>query len=217
MRLSFVLTLTLTFVMAASASAASALNPSPMLSALKASEEEEQLGISTNVSDVFFLLYTPTTGLDDPVEVPADVASPEGRAALEEAGFDPDLGSFFVFHGFWSGSGFVEEFVPDLLEKGDYNVVGVEWPDLAHFPFFWQAAENAVYVGEYAGEFVAALMGETGLEHDRVHMIGHSDGSHASGHAGRTVYAITGVRVARVTGEELWGRKSLHVQHISFP
>ncbi len=91
----------------------------------------------------------------------------------------------------------------DLLTHGDYNVFGVEWPTLAQFPFFLRAGENAVKVGEYAGEFLGDLVALTGLDPAQVHLVGHSYGSQAAGQMGRSARALTGgVPVGRVTALE---------------
>ncbi len=80
---------------------------------------------------------------------------------------------------------------------------GVEWPTLAQFPFFLRAGENAVKVGEYAGEFLGDLVALTGLDPAQVHLVGHSYGSQAAGQMGRSARALTGgVPVGRVTALE---------------
>ncbi len=100
--------------------------------AAKAFAVDDRLGISTDVTETYFLvqkitslhcscvhvsiefpfqLFTLATGADSPVEVPRDLSSAQAETALEGAGFDPDKKTFFLIHGFWSGESFADEFV----------------------------------------------------------------------------------------------------------
>ena len=100
--------------------------------AAKAFAGDDRLGISTDVTETYFLvrkitslhcscvhvsiefpfqLFTLATGADSPVEVPKDLSSAQAETALEGAGFDPDKKTFFLIHGFWSGESFADEFV----------------------------------------------------------------------------------------------------------
>ena len=149
---------------------------------------------TTDVTETYFLLFTAATGTDG-VEIPVS----DFDAALDAAGFDPAKKTVFLMHGFGSGEAFVDEFVPELLEYGDFNVFGVLWPTLAAFPFVFTAAENAVNVGEYAGQFAVDLIEQRGLRQEDIHLVGHSYGAQGMGHMGRTIAYITGQKVARLT------------------
>ncbi len=70
-------------------------------------------GISTDVTETFFYLYTAETGVENPVEGPKDVNSADGEAALAAGGFDPDRErTFLLIHGFWSDETWADKFVP---------------------------------------------------------------------------------------------------------
>ena len=53
----------------------------------------------------------------------------------------------------------------DFNNRGDFNVIFVDWGPLAESPNYFQAAQNALNVGDYTGEFLANLMEESGLRH----------------------------------------------------
>ncbi len=81
--------------------------------AIGANAENDDGGISTDVTETFFYLYTAETGVENHVELPKDVNSAEGEAALAAGGFDPDRERTFVLiHGFWSDETWADKFVP---------------------------------------------------------------------------------------------------------
>ena len=108
--------------------------------------------------------------------------------------------TYVIMHGFAEDETFGDKYVPDLLEHGDYNVLTVNWPTLAHWTNYFKAAENSLRVGDYAGELVSDLVEREGLAHADVVLLGHSLGAHGAGHIGRTVRDITGDKVARLSG-----------------
>ncbi len=57
-------------------------------------------------------------------------------------------------HGFAVDETFGARYAPPLLERGDFNVLTVNWPTLAKWTNYFVAAQNSVRVGDYAGELV---------------------------------------------------------------
>jgi hypothetical protein len=79
--------------------------------------------------------------------------------------------------------------------------VGVTDPaaSLLHYP---QAVEYTMLVGKTVATFIRKLMKAGFLEGPgKVHLLGHSLGSHVSGVAGHEVLANTKSKVARITGK----------------
>eukprot|EP00095_Tigriopus_kingsejongensis_P010818 maker-scaffold2896_size11495-snap-gene-0.3 protein:Tk10818 transcript:maker-scaffold2896_size11495-snap-gene-0.3-mRNA-1 annotation:"hypothetical protein DAPPUDRAFT_303061" len=108
--------------------------------------------------------------------------------------------TFLTIHGWNSNLLFTDNFVEDLLKAEDANIIGVDWSLLESWTNYFDAAETSLEVGTYVGEMVSNLMQNHGLSHNNFHAIGHSLGAQAVGHLGRKVSAVTGSKVARITG-----------------
>ncbi|KRT80490.1 hydrolase, partial [Oryctes borbonicus] len=105
----------------------------------------------------------------------------------------------FVIHG-WFENETVEwlNITKDqYLQKGDYNVILVDWSRPASQELSVSAA-NTKPVG-YA---VAELITSFNFSLDKVHLIGHSFGAHIAGFAGKKVYNDTGSRIKRITAND---------------
>jgi hypothetical protein len=88
------------------------------------------------------------------------------------------------------------EFFLAYLSVGDYNIIGVDWSQLARSPYYLSAATNTRDVGKATARLVDFLVGE-GTPLSNIHMIGFSLGAHAAGWSGAT---ITVGKLARITG-----------------
>jgi len=158
-----------------------------MITYLAAASHVDEQRISSDLNDVEFWLYTRDS---EPAMI-----SPNRLGA-----FDVNRATtIFLMHGFQDDKDFPDKIAPELLKRGDYNVVGVVWVKLAVAPNFNKAGFNSVVVGYLAGNFIADIMQLHGLRADRVHMVGHSYGAHGMGNAGKSVIARTGEKVARLT------------------
>lgn len=82
------------------------------------------------------------------------------------------------------------------LSVGDYNVIGVDWSELARAPFYNSAATNTRDVGKAAADLVDFLVNE-GTPISYIHLLGFSLGAHAAGWAGASVKVGT---LPRITG-----------------
>lgn len=93
-------------------------------------------------------------------------------------------------------------FVLDLayLAVGDYNIIGVDWSELARAPFYLSAATNTRYVGKATALLVDFLVRQ-GASLDSMHLLGFSLGAHAAGWAGSS---LTTGQLARITGNLKW-------------
>ena len=54
----------------------------------------------------------------------------------------------------------------EFNNRGDFNVIFIEWGPLAAPLNYVRAAQNALNVGDYTGEFLANLMQASGLRHE---------------------------------------------------
>lgn len=82
------------------------------------------------------------------------------------------------------------------LSVGDYNVIGVDWSELARAPFYLSAATNTRDVGKAAARLVDFLVSE-GTPINYIHLLGFSLGAHAAGWAGAS---LTVGQLPRITG-----------------
>ncbi|CAH1772416.1 unnamed protein product [Owenia fusiformis] len=99
-----------------------------------------------------------------------------------------------IVHGFNSGSRepWILNMVKELLRKGDFNVITVNWSKGSSLsPLkFDQCASNTRVIGAHLTEMLRAR----GVPRSKVHCIGHSLGSHVCGFAGKRY------KFARITG-----------------
>ena len=76
-------------------------------------------------------------------------------------------------HGFGSAGTDVfydREFNTAFNSAGSFNLIYVNWLDLANDPLYPQAAINALSVGEYTAEFLNNLISASGLSHADLHL-----------------------------------------------
>lgn len=74
----------------------------------------------------------------------------------------------------------------------------MQWARLARGPWYDEAAGNTLVVAKHLFNFLQS-MEESGLDLDRVHIIGFSLGAHVAGFTG----ALLEGRLGRITGEYL--------------
>ena len=86
----------------------------------------------------------------------------------------------------------------------DVNVIGIDWGKLSShngLPHYFIAANNAIKVGEYAGQLLSKMLIQgLGAKPQSFHAIGHSLGAHVVGHFGRTIQSENEAKIFRVTG-----------------
>lgn len=83
------------------------------------------------------------------------------------------------------------------MQRGDHNLILVNAQLLAAGPWYFVATRNTRAVGKYTANFIDYLV-TRGLKLDKLHLIGHSLGSHMAGFTGQ--YVKSG-KVARITGD----------------
>ncbi|OXA51076.1 Pancreatic lipase-related protein 2 [Folsomia candida] len=179
------------------------------------------VGTNPGPSNVFFYLYT----RDNPnQEQRLTLGNTE---SIKNSNFDPSYPVVFYIHGFkdWS-DGTSSQAIKDEYVKNSnfYNFILVDWckvvkpssPTDIPMGFtcnangiicpggggdpYRSASCDALAVGEYVARMVKFLVDNGFADLTRIHLIGHSLGAHLSGVAGYHVKALTGQKVARVTG-----------------
>ncbi|XP_048247364.1 pancreatic triacylglycerol lipase-like [Haliotis rufescens] len=118
------------------------------------------------------------------------------RSLLSAGHFSASKETKFIIHGF-SNSGhtsWVTEMKNDLLQKGDFNVIVVDWGKGSSFPYT-QATANTFLVAAEVAKFVKYLHSSLHVDLKKVHLIGHSLGAQICGNVGA---AVRGIR--RISG-----------------
>lgn len=81
------------------------------------------------------------------------------------------------------------------LQSNDYNVILVDWEELA-LKVYSESAANTRLVGK----IIAGRIIKSGIDLNLVHLIGHSLGAQTAGFVGKEIISIKGQKVARITG-----------------
>ncbi|RVE42421.1 hypothetical protein evm_012936 [Chilo suppressalis] len=80
--------------------------------------------------------------------------------------------------------------------RGDTNFIILDLSRLEAGPWYFTAAENTWYIGNFAAKFIDYLVSR-GLDLKKTHLVGHSLGAQSAGVAGS---ALKSGRVSRITG-----------------
>lgn len=161
------------------------------------------LEISWDVNKIFFKLWTRESGFSNPFEFNHETLVYD----LLEHNFDPNRPTKVLAHGFTDSVSFAEPFAKAYIESWvhDVNVIGIDWGKLAYsrngiIPNYFFAANNAIKVGEYAGQLLSKMLIQgLGAKPKSFHAIGHSLGAHVVGHFGRTIQSENEAKIFRVT------------------
>lgn len=106
-----------------------------------------------------------------------------------------------LIHG-WKGSSndhWLKKMKDRLLEIGCYNVIVVDWGQLAGSPYV-AAVSNVSIAGEYIGKVLISLANNKGVQMENIRIRGFSLGGHVAGFIGKTIISETGTKVGRITG-----------------
>lgn len=101
--------------------------------------------------------------------------------------FDGKRGTKVIVHGFIDNRLFgtwMEKMKNTFLEKGDYNVILLDWHKGNFFPYT-QATANTRVVGAMLGLLIHNLCQTYQTNASSFHIIGHSLGAHIAGYAGK--------------------------------
>jgi pancreatic triacylglycerol lipase len=77
--------------------------------------------------------------------------------------------------------------VDSYIERGDHNILVVEWSNYSDGSYIFRAIPNSHKVGSIVGKTLLNMRNE-GFNIDKFHLVGHSLGGHLVGYIGRSVY-----------------------------
>ncbi|XP_018020443.1 pancreatic lipase-related protein 2-like isoform X2 [Hyalella azteca] len=117
-------------------------------------------------------------------------------ARITDTSYNPTNPTKFIVHGFLDdqNSTWIKEMVRGLLYHGDYNVFTVDWSGGSRV-IYHQAVTNIRVVALEVAALINSLKFKLGQDPAKVHVIGHSLGSHMAGHIGERVKGL-----GRITG-----------------
>lgn len=120
--------------------------------------------------------------------------------------FDLSLDVKMLIHG-WKSSSLsptIEKIKNSYFSIRDFNMLTVNWEELAENIFYLTVASQTKQVGQIVAEFIDELV-DRGVNINKIHLIGHSLGAHVCGYAGRffngKIRRITGLDPARPSFE----------------
>lgn len=126
---------------------------------------------------------------------------------VHDVGIDPRGSIFFVCHGYLEAGDrpWIQTMVNALIDQdlhGTASVVVVDWGHAeASKPPYVKAVANTRLVGAVVAHIIHLIYEELKMQNlDKVHLIGHSLGSHISGYAGYTLQKDFNLQVGRITG-----------------
>ncbi|KAH1025755.1 pancreatic triacylglycerol lipase [Dendroctonus ponderosae] len=145
--------------------------------------------------DVKFVLYTknnPENGIT--------IHPYNENGAARRAGVNPEWKTIIYIHGFSepspgeSGRGIIDAY---LAKPENFNIILLDWGELAAFPWYRTAVYNVKLVGKVLGNFIK-LFSQTGeIPIQNLHVVGFSLGSHIASMAGKGL--SSGLRIPRIT------------------
>ncbi|XP_056013680.1 inactive pancreatic lipase-related protein 1-like [Ostrea edulis] len=129
---------------------------------------------------ITFMLYTRQNNET------AQNLKPYNSSTITNSNFAANRPTIFITHGFTdtTKSGWAQEMKDAFLQKGDMNVITVDWSNGADFFNYDTPTANTRVVGATVGNMVKALKDTVNLPLSQVHLIGHSLGAQVMGYAG---------------------------------
>ncbi|XP_075151228.1 pancreatic triacylglycerol lipase [Haematobia irritans] len=112
--------------------------------------------------------------------------------------FNPALDTKILVHGWKSStqSNSIQSIRGGYIKRGHVNVFAINWRDQADNIYYLRPARYTVQVGRAVAKLIDLLVEVKNADPKRIHLIGHSLGSHIMGYAG----SYTKYRVGRITG-----------------
>ncbi|XP_035434073.1 inactive pancreatic lipase-related protein 1 isoform X2 [Spodoptera frugiperda] len=151
---------------------------------------------TNRVEDIYLRYYNGQTA-EEYVDIPLSQAN----KLFEIKGFDQNNPTVFYIHGFIevAQQESIQVMVNAYLEaRPGTNVILLDWSNMAHGSYFFNAARNTKKVGTAAAEQLNKLV-DSGLLLDKFHVIGHSLGSHVAGYTARELKTKYSKTIKRLT------------------
>lgn len=124
---------------------------------------------------------------------------PENGTAIDSQYFNSSNDVKIVTHGWLSGESteWLQKIKNSFLKK-DYNVILVDWSELADNPIYPWSALSTRYVGKRLSKLISAIKSTFHVGGESFHLIGHSLGAQVMGYAGM----FSEHQIRRITGEK---------------
>ncbi|CAH1407445.1 unnamed protein product [Nezara viridula] len=131
-----------------------------------------------------------------------EVISEESSISQLKRLFNKNLDTKIVVHGWLSSSHsfVVHNTIKVYLATRELNMIAVDWSTLAGYKLYPVTTYSVAPVGRGVAKLVKRLMEARVVSLDRLHLIGHSLGSHVMGIAAQTLSKEGHGKVARITG-----------------
>ncbi|OCT69731.1 inactive pancreatic lipase-related protein 1 [Xenopus laevis] len=148
------------------------------------------LPMSPETINTHFFLFTK----ENPDNV--QVISALDHSSLSTSSFNPNRKTYFIIHGFLRSAEdhWLMDMCKTLLKIEDVNCFCVDWRGGSR-TLYTQAANNIRVVGSQLAYFINFLYSQYNYSPSKIHIIGHSLGSHTAGEVGKRVPGI-----GRLTG-----------------
>ncbi|CAK1590752.1 unnamed protein product [Parnassius mnemosyne] len=129
----------------------------------------------------------------------------------EARNFEPSHKLIMFVHGFTDDptKNSFQNISEAFLMKGEVSVIALDGSSLIRW-LYLRSTTYVRFMGRKLGEVLARLV-KKGTEPSKIHMIGHSLGSHISGFAGKTLARLTGRRLGRISALDPAGPCFSHV------
>ena len=148
-------------------------------------------------TDVFFHLFTGET----------DTGIYLDENNVNHFQINTHLPTKFLIHGWLSNETtyWYRPYRDEVLKTGNHNIFFIDWSKAGSKSYEVSAA-NTKPAGNFIGDFIVA----SGIDLNKVHIIGHSLGSHVAGFTGKRIYELTGLKLGRITGTDPAGMSFEH-------
>ena len=124
------------------------------------------------------------------------------KALLADPSFDNNRRTMLYGYGYTEKyvSMSTQTVVKSYIDRGDHNIMVVEWSNYSDGNYIAKAILNAYKVGEIVGKTLLAMRDE-GFNVDSFHLVGHSLGGHLIGFIGRNYFESSNrtLKIKRVT------------------
>lgn len=133
-------------------------------------------------SDKFSYCFSPDPNNFEYVELN------ETLKLLNHSNYDNDRPTMLYGYGYTEKytSMSTQTVVSSYIERGDHNILVVEWSNYSGGNYLAQAIRNSYKVGEIVGKTLLEMQ-SSGFNLERFHLVGHSLGGHLVGYIGRSV------------------------------
>jgi len=153
-----------------------------------------KLGITEQKEEaVKFFLWTHPTRLQ---YLPIQIGN---HSSLSAGGYNSSWPVKLLIHGFGDSgiTSWTDRVRRAYMTTGSYNVISVDWEEMASQPWYSSAVKNCKVAGKVAADLLNWLVQQQLSSWDEIHIIGSSLGGHAAGYAGRFCnqlpYRVTGL------------------------